>query len=232
MKTMTKVAAGMVAILVFVSQAAFAATATTGAVSVNATVDSTLTLDAHMFKDSAPVNGVGGGPTGPEILLSSGMNFGQLREMTFVGAVGTPDEGKIFKELRSDDQTGIGGFVVLLSANSHGLAYVITQTADHALTNGTADIPGGACRIVPFYADADSNGQGPIPSGASVGPKASWVTAGSNTIYTSGSGAGLRTVQAHLSIAGTDPGAGGTTPVPVTQPGGSYSGHVTFTVTA
>jgi hypothetical protein len=41
----------------------------------------------------------------------------------------------------------------------------------------------------------------------------------------------MRTIQAHYSIT-DDPAAGASGAVPASQPGGTYTGTVTFTVTA
>jgi len=126
----------------------------------------------------------------------------------------------------------MGGAVALLSANSHGAHYVISQTGT-ALTSGTNTIPAGACRMVPVYSSSDLLGgvaQGPIPAGASIGAKASWVTATGNTIYNSeASNTAVRIAQAHFSVT-DDPTTGANAAVSVNQAGGSYSATVTFTV--
>ena len=222
MKKLMTIVTLLVTAFALVSPSAFAVTVNSPAIPISASVDGSLTLSVTLFKDSAT------GPTGSAL---SSINFGQLQVF-----VNTSTSGQTLRS--SDTGTGavMGGVVALVSANSHGLPYVITQNGT-SLTGTGGTIPTGACRVVPVYSSTDQLGgvpQGTIPVGASVGPKASWV--GTRTIYTSETGtAALRIAQAHYSIT-DDPGAYPvvTTPTAVltTQAGGSYSGSVTFTVTA
>jgi hypothetical protein len=184
----------------------FAATASSGPIPVSAIVDGSLSLSVQMKKN---------GSLGPAI---SSMAFGTLEDI----GTGT---------LRSseDGSTGTGNVTVMLSANSHGLRYTITQTGT-ALSNGTATLPAGACTVVPLYIAADNAGL-TKPAAAVVGTPGTWV-ATNKVLYQSETGvAAQRTIQAIYSIT-DDEDAGATTGVPTSQPGGTYNGTVTFTVTA
>ncbi|GEM_PF-2114491 len=221
MKTLTTIVAFIVMVFTL-ALPAFAATASTPAFNVNASVDGALSITATLFKDSAT------GPTGSSI---AAINFGQLQVFTNTSTGG--------QTLRSSDTgTGavMGGAVALVSANSHGAHYVITQTGT-ALTSGTNTIPIGACRMVPFYSTGDLLGgvaQGAAPAGAVPSTtKASWVTTGgpANTLYNSEvSPTQVRVMQAHFSVS-DDPATGSSTAVPTNQPGGTYGpASITFTV--
>jgi len=218
MKTLMTIAT-LIVIAFALATPAFATSVSTSALPVAASVDGGLSISATLFKDSTS------GPVGNAI---SSINFGQLQVFSNTSTGG--------QTLRSSDTgTGalMGGVVALVSANSHGAHYTISQTGT-ALTSGTNTIPAGACRMVPFYSASElSNGvaQGAIPAGASVGTAASWVTSTGNTVYNSeSSAAAMRIVQAHFGIT-DDPASGATAAVPITQaPGTNYSGSVTFTV--
>lgn len=215
MKTLMTIAAFIVMVFTL-ALPAFATTVSLPAVPISASVDSSLTLTATIFKDS------GAGPVGSAL---ASINFGQLQVFT-----NTLTNGQTLRS--SDTGTGavMGGAVALISANSHGAHYVISETGT-VLTSGSNTIPANACGMVPVYAAAD-NGGNALPAGAAVGAKASWVTAVGNTIYNSeASNTAMRTVQAHFSI--TDDPAGGAQSggaVLLNQAGGSYSGTITFTV--
>lgn len=224
MKTLMTITLLVVMVFTFASPA-FAATVNSAAIPISASVDGSLTLSVSLFKDSNPVNGVGGGPVPGQ--TRSSINFGQLQVVTNTSTGG--------QTLRSTDAGGgDGGVVALISANSRGAHYTISQTGTQ-LTSGTNTIPSAACRMVPFYSSTDKlNGvdQGAMPAGASLGPAASWV--GTRTIYDSEtSNTAIRIVQAHYAVT-DDPGAfpgnisGGA--VQVNQAGGTYSATVTFTV--
>jgi hypothetical protein len=119
---------------------------------------------------------------------------------------------------------------VLITANTHGLPFTITQNGT-PLSDGSDVIPPGACTVVPVYAAADNAGS-PKPGGAVLGSAGSWVDS-SKVVYSSESGGSveMRTVQLHYAITG-DPSSGATSAVPTSQPGGNYTGNITFTVTA
>lgn len=185
---------------------ATAATATAGPITVSAGVNGSLSLTLVMRKNSS---------AGAVITT---MDFGQLMDI----GTGT---------LRSSPTgtTATGSVDCFLTANSHGLQYAITQTGT-SLSNGINTLPSGACTVVPIYAAAD-NGGATMPAGAALGTPGSWV-ATNKPIYTSEAGtAALRTIQAGYAIT-DDPTAGATTGVPLSQPGGTYTGSITFTVTA
>ena len=186
--------------------AAFAATATSGAITTSASVSGTLTLTTVMKKNSS---------TGAII---TSMDFGQLAD---IGS-GT---------LRSSatGTTSTGAVDMFITANSHGLPYTITQTGT-AMSNGTTTLPAGALTVVPVYATAD-NGGAAKPTGATLGTAGTWV-ATNKALYTSETGtAAMRTIQAVYSVT-DDPAAGATSSVPLNQAAGTYTGTVTITVTA
>ncbi len=210
MTKLTKIAALTVAVLVASSSATFAATATTPSINVSASVTSTLSISADLFKNSV---------SAANDIPDTAMNFGTLN--TNLGG------GITSANLRStvNGSTGTGSVVALISAISSGIPYTITQTGT-AMSNGGATLPAGACTVVPVYAAADNGGAAEVGTKGTAG---SWV--GTRTIYTSNAAGDLRTIQAHYSVT-DDPAAGATTGVPLNQAAGTYTGTVTFTVTA
>jgi hypothetical protein len=206
MNKITKLSTALFALVVFAVPSVFAATATSGPVNVSAVVDGSLSMSVLLKRNSS---------VGPTV---TSMNFGRLEDI----GTGT---------LRSseDSTTGTGNVSALISANSHGLRYTITQTGT-ALSNGTTTLPAGACTVVPLYVPEDNAGL-PKPAAAVVGTAGTWV-ATNKVLYQSETGiAAQRTIQAIYSIT-DDEDAGATTGVPTNQPGGTYNGTVTFTVTA
>jgi hypothetical protein len=196
----------LVGMCAFFAPSADAATATAGPFVTQASVAGGLTLAVVMKKNDF------NGATIPS------MDFGQL---TNIGT-GT---------LRSSPSstTGTGAVDCFITANSQGLPYTITQTGT-AVANGAAVLPAGACVVKAVYAAADNGGLA-MPSGALLGTASSWVSTG-KLIYQSETGTALmRTVQAFYSIT-DDTTAGATSSVPLSQTAGTYSGTVTFTVTA
>lgn len=154
-----------------------------------------------------------------------------LKQNSSAGAVVTSmDFGKLVDigtgTLRSSatSTTGTGAVAAFITTNSHGSPYIVTQ-------DGTAmgTLPAGACTVVPVYSDAD-NGGATKPAGAVVGTPGSWV--GNRVLYTSETGlVAIRTITAYYSVT-DDTVAGATAVVPLNQAGGTYTGTVTFTVTA
>lgn len=205
MKNLTKIAAIFVAVILAAAPSnLFAASTSTSAISVAASIPASLTISAVLHKNSS---------TGTTV---TSMDFGTLKE-------------DVANELRSstNGSTGTGSVVAMLTANSQSLPYVISQTGT-ALSNGSTTIPSGACTFVPVYASQDNGG---ASDPGTLGSADTWVSTTGKTIYTSDSAGSLRTIQAHYSVTG-DPNAGATTIVPVNQASGSYSATVTFTVTA
>jgi hypothetical protein len=205
MKKITLFAMLLVAMSMFVSPVAMAATASTPTITTSASVPSALTLGVTLRKnDSAGA-------------IITTMDFGNLVDI----GTGT---------LRSSPTgtTGTGAVAAFITANSQGLPYTITSTGT-ALSNGTTTLPSGALTVVPGYAAAD-NGGAALPTGAVVGSAGSWV--GTRTLYTSESGtAAIRTIQAGYSVTDS-PAAGSTAVVPLNQAAGTYNGTVVITVTA
>lgn len=206
MKNLTKLMAAFVA-LVLVSAPAFAATSTQS-FPASALVDGSLSMNIVVRKNS----------TAGAVITS--MAFGQLQD------IGT---GTLRSSATGPGNTGTGNATASITANSHGLPYSITQTGT-ALSNGTTTLPSGACTVVPVYAAAD-NGGAAKPAAAVLGSAGTWVST-NKALYTSETGtAAMRTIQAIYSIT-DDPAAGSTAGVPVSQAGGTYTGTITFTVTA
>ena len=203
MKNLTKLVSAFVIVFLVASPSAFAATATSGPHTIRAEVDGTLTMSVVLRKNSS---------TGT--VLTS-MDFGKLVDI----GTGT---------LRSSatSTTGTGNVTAMISANSHGLPYTITQTGT-ALSNGATTLPSGACTVVPVYSALDNGGAALV---GTLGVAGTWVTSG-KTLYTSNAIGSVRTFQAGYSVT-DDPAAGATTGVPLSQAGGIYNGAVTFTVTA
>ena len=205
MKKLIATATLIVTVLTFASPSVFAATSSSGPYTVSASVDGTLSMSVVVRKNSS----VGA--------IITAVDFGKLVD---IGA----------NTLRSaaTSTTGTRNATAMITANSHGLPYTITQTGT-TLSNGTTTLPSGACTVVPVYATQDNGGLAK-PAGAVVGTAGSWV--GTRTLYTSETGiAAMRTIQAVYSIT-DDPIAGATSAVPLNQAGGNYSGTVTITVTA
>ena len=194
------------ALMLFVWSTGYAATVSFGPVTTSATVDGALSLSVVLRENSST------GVTMPSI------RFGAL------GNIGTGT-------LRSNTTTGVGSVVAMITVNSHGLQYTVTQTGTTMSTGGTTPktLPAGACVVTPAYAAADNGGAG-LPTGASVGAGGSFVSTG-RILYISETAGSLRTIQAHYSIT-DDPAAGSTAGVPLDQAGGTYGGTVTITTTA
>ena len=123
--------------------------------------------------------------------------------------------------------SGTGSIVMLITTNSHGVPYTVTQTGT-SLSNGTTTLPAGACTVVPSYSAADNSGL-PMPGGAALGSSSSWVAV-NKTLYTSGPSGSLRTFEATYRIT-DDAGSGATAGVPLFQQLGDYAGTITITAT-
>ena len=203
MENLTKLVSVFVIVFLVASPSAFAATATSGPYTISASVDGTLTMSVVLKKNSS---------TGATV---TSMDFGRLVDI----GTGT---------LRSSatSTTGTGNVTAMISANSHGLPYTITQTGT-ALSNGTTTLPAGACTVAPGYSALDNGGAAQV---GALGAKGTWVASG-KTLYTSDASGSVRTIQSVYSVT-DDPAAGATTGVPMNQAGGTYNGTVTFTVTA
>lgn len=197
--------------MALVAPVAFAVTASSGPFDISAEVPSDLSMTVALKQNSS---------TGATL---TEMDFGTLQVLT-----NTATNGQTLRS-STEGSTGTGNVTAMITVNSHGLQYTITQTGS-ALSNGVTTLPAGACTVVPVYAALD-NGGATLPAGADLGDAESWV-ATDKVIYTSEAGlAEARTVQAIYSIT-DDPIAGATSAVPVGQSGGVYTGQVTFTVTA
>src|SRR3989338_1130568 len=134
MKNFTKALTVFVIVFLVASPSAFAApvTATSGPYTVSASVDGSLSLTVALKKNTS---------TGATL---TAMDFGRLVDI----GTGT---------LRSSptSTTGTGNVTAMVSANSHGLPYVITQNGT-LLSNGTTTLPAGACTVVPGYNTLDN----------------------------------------------------------------------------
>jgi hypothetical protein len=203
MKNLTKLVPVFVIVFLVASPSAFATTATSGPYTISASVDGTLTMSVALKKNSS---------TGAAL---TSMDFGKLVDI----GTGT---------LRSSatSTTGTGNVTAMISANSHALPYVISQTGT-VLSNGVQTLPSGACTVVPGLYPADNGGAANV---GTVGTAGTWVATG-KTLYTSNATGDIRTIQAAYSVT-DDSAAGATTGVPLNQASGTYNGSVTFTVTA
>ena len=203
MKKAFAIALVMIMAIASVPSAVWAASASSAPITTSAVVDATLTLNVVLKKND------------------------------FAGAtVTTMDFGKLINigtgTLRSSptSTTGTGAVAAFISANTSGTAYTITQSGT-AMSNGAATLPSGALTVVPTSSAADNGGVA-LPAGASVGTAGTWV--GTRTLYNSGAGAAVRNVVCYYSVT-DDAAAGATTGIPLSQPGGTYTGSVTITVT-
>ncbi len=205
-KTLT-VAMAMIVGMVCVTPFSQAATSVQGPFTVSAVVPSALTLTVVMRRNDF---------AGTTI---TSMNFGNLID------IGT---GTLRSSATSN--TGTGAAAVFLSAQSQGLPYSITQTGT-PMSNGGSTLPAGACIVKPTYSAGDNGGL-TMPAGASLGTGATWTSVSSKLIYQSeATAAQARTITAFYSVT-DDPAAGATQGVPLGQAAGTYSGTVTFTLTA
>ena len=211
MKNLTKFVSVFVIVFLVASPSAFAATATSGPYTVSALVEGGLTLSVVLKKNSS---------TGATI---TSMDFGRLTQFNWTD----PVTGAVSSTLRSSatSTTGTGNVTAMVSANSHGLPYTITQTGT-AMSNGATTIPSGASTVVNAYSPLDNAGAALV---GTLGTKGTWV--GTRTLYTSDAIGSIRTFQSIYSVT-DDPVAGATSAVPLNQAGGTYNGTVTFTVTA
>ncbi len=207
MKQLTKITAVVAAILFLASPIAFAATQSSAPISISAQVNGTLSIAVNLFRNSV---------SAANDIPDTAMSFGTLLD----------DDANNTLRSTIAGSTGTASVVALISANSSGLPYTISQTSASALTSGSNIIPSGATTVVPVYAPADNAG---LPLVGSMGTMGTWV--GSRTLYTSDGVGTIRTIQAHYSIT-DDPAAGSTAIVPLSQAAGTYTGTVTFTVTA
>jgi len=204
MKYAAKLTAVLTVLALLVSPAVFAATINSPAITVSAQVPSNLALNVTLRQNSS---------TGT--VLPS-MDFGTLQPTASTNLVSS-----------ASGSTGTGSVVAMLSANTQGAPYVISQTGTALTRSGGAEtLPAGALQVTPVYAAAD-NGGAAMPAGASLGTQGTWVASG-KTLYDSenGSPAAIRVVQVHYAVI---EGAGGT--VPPNQAAGTYNGTVTYTVT-
>ncbi len=207
MKKTLAVSMVMVMALVCVTPFAQAATSVQGPFTVSAVVPSALTLTVVLKK-----NDFAGA-------VITSMNFGNLVDI----GTGT---------LRSTatGSTTTGAVATFLSASSQGLPYSITQTGT-PMSNGASTLPAGACIVKPVYAAGDNGGL-TMPAGASLGTGGTWTSVSPKLIYQSEAGVAQgRTIAAFYSVT-DDPSAGASAGVPTSQAAGTYSGTVTFTLTA
>ncbi len=177
----------------------FATDITSSAVNVVAIVDGQVSISLVLTENTS---------TGATL---TSVNFGELE----------PDSGGVTMHSARN-------VVISITANTHGLPYVIKQTGS-SLTTGSETIPPGSCVVTPVYTAADNAGADQ-PPGSSLGAAGSWV-ATDKVLYASESGtAAMRTIQNIYAIT-SDPGAGATSTVPSEQPGGNYSSSLTLTAT-
>lgn len=176
--------------------------ASTAAVNMTAGVDSVLDISVAVYKlDTA------GNPTGAN--LGSTIPFGNLVRDTANGV------------MRSAD-----GYAVFLGTNSSSRPYTVKATMP-ALTSGTATLPPATVMTV---VSAKSGTTDIVGDTFTAGGQNAIMT--NQTIYTSNTAGTAASIQLVYGISG-----GGTTtpftgwqPVLLTQPAGSYSASVTYTI--
>lgn len=201
----------LVAVIVLAGTAPYASAAqfTSPAKTVTANVPSTLSLNIVLKRNDFAGT------------IIQNMDFGNLVDI----GTGT---------LRSSPTgtTGTGAvYAAITPVVQGGLPYTITQDGS-PMSNGTTTLPTGPLVVKAVYEPLDQTPSGsPQPAGSTTPTQAgaSWV--GTRTLYTSGGTGAIRTVTAFYSIT-DDALAGSTGSVPTTQAPGSYTGTVTFTLTA
>ena len=206
MNKLTTLAVLAIAVWALTTPVAFAATQSTAPITITAQVNSALSISVNLFKNSVSV---------PNDIPDNAINFGNLNNDLGTGNLRSTTTGS----------TGTGNVTALISAVSSGVQYTITQTGTQ-LTSGVNTIPSGATTVVPIYTTADNGGAALV---GTMGTNGSWV--GTKTLYTSNAAGALRVIQAIYSVT-DDPAAGSTAVVPLSQAAGTYTGTVTFTVTA
>ena len=177
-------------------------------IDTQADVDGALTVTVKLFKNDT---------NGPDVTSSGRFDFGELRDL------GT---GSLRSSAASSTGTGAG--LVLVTVNSHGIPWVLTE-AGSGMSSGTNNLPGGALGMKPVYAASDNGG---ITDGVLASP-CCWVASTPRTVYTSDTAGPQRTIRIYHSITddpneGAEPAKG---VVPINQVPGSYSGAITYTAT-
>lgn len=132
-------------------------------------------------------------------------------------------------------------FAAIVFSQPFGKPYNINSSST-GLTSGANRLPDAAFVLAPGYAEQDrfddkdpTSAQGPMPTGASLGPKGSAVGV-NKLVYSSETGTALgRIIRAFYGIPpknadGSDPYPGWSG-VPLGQAAGNYSGTVTLTIT-
>ncbi len=206
MNKLTTLAVLAIAVWALTTPVAFAATQSTAPITITAQVNGALSISVNLFKNSVSV---------ANDIPDNAINFGNLNNDLGTGNLRSTTTGS----------TGTGNVTALISAVSSGVQYTITQTGTQ-LTSGVNTIPSGATTVVPIYTPADNGGAALV---GTMGTNGSWV--GTKTLYTSNAAGALRVIQAIYSVT-DDPAAGSTAVVPLSQAAGTYTGTVTFTVTA
>ena len=209
MKRLISIVCMVTIIAVTGTDLARAASVSSNAIPVSASIANTLSLDVVLKQNIT---------TGATLASA---NFGTLQPL--VQANGS-------KTLRSSTtgSTGTGAVVVMVSGTFNGGTPYNITSAGTQLTSGANALPGGACAIVPTYNAADNGGA--VLVGV-VGASGTWTNAAAKTLYTSNATGSARTITCFMSIT-DDPAAGATAAVPFDQAAGNYNGTITFTITA
>ena len=159
------------------------------------------------------------------------MNFGQLTHTL----VGGGDAGVWYSQKY---------YAVMIFTNSFGRKFEIRSTCA-GLTSAGNSLPTGSFGVTPGYSSADrwialdpATAQGTQPTGSTLGSAAPAITGlGSfRSIYVSEPAATNRILRAFYSLPTFLAGGGvpftGYTPIPLSQPAGTYTGTVTITIAA
>lgn len=206
-----------------------AAPVTTATIGVTATVpDPSPQMEFQIWELTTPLQGWW---TGTNVTLTNSMSFGQL---TYLLADGT-NAGLWYAQKY---------FAVILYTTGFGKGYQVTSSCS-GLTSGGNSLPAGSFGLTPVYAPTDKwvwpggeKVQGAQPSGSTLGTAGPAVTGVlSKLIYQSETAGSDRIIQAYYSLPpfpalpATEPFPG-FTPIPLSQPTGTYTGQVTLTIAA
>lgn len=159
------------------------------------------------------------------------MNFGQLTH-TLVGGA---DAGVWYSQKY---------YAVMIFTSAFGHRYEVRSTCA-GLTSAGNSLPTGSFSVTPGYAAEDrwtgtdaATAQGARPADATLGSAAPAITGlgGFRSVYISEPAASSRILRAFYSLPPYLTGGGapftGYTPIPLSQPSGTYTGTVTITIAA
>ncbi len=210
-----------VLLAVLMSTSAHAATQAKPAVEMSCEVIDIIALNVELFRNQDCVDPLN--CPGPDFAAGpvAAMDFNALEEVTFTETDPVSGKEMTFKELRPTR-----AYVAMISVNTHRKPYSLYASGS-TLSNGTSEVPSGACVITTVYAPEDNAGAS-LPAGATLHQGDPWHNR-TEPIYESGPTGLGRAIQAIVAITG-DPDVGAEAAVPIDQPPGNYSGNIVFTL--